>query len=162
MDSLEARVANECKEGTEKCFSISILTPKPSNIYFFLIGSFTAQIGDPTGKSELRPPLTFDQVMKNSKTYQEQVFKILDKNKTKVVYNHTWLSKLTPEELIRIMSQQTVARMLEREDFKMRYKNNKPISLHEFLTHQTKVVPARILNSAQVQTILNQSSKIHL
>lgn len=99
----------------------------------FLIGDFTAAIGDPTGKSETRKPLSREKILENSKTYQDQVFKILDKNKTKVVYNSSWINKLQPEELIKIMSQITVAQMLEREDFKKRYTGGQSISLHEFL-----------------------------
>ena len=99
----------------------------------FLIGDFTAQIGDPTGKSETRPQLTPEQVMTNAKTYQRQVFKILDEKKTTVVYNSHWLDKLKPQDLIKLMAQQTVARMLERDDFKKRFHGEQPISLHEFL-----------------------------
>ncbi len=99
----------------------------------FLIGDFTASIGDPTGKSETRKPLTKEQIAKNAKTYQDQVFKLLDKKKTKVVYNSEWIAKIKPDELIKLMSQITVAQMLEREDFKKRYTGNQPISLHEFL-----------------------------
>ena len=99
----------------------------------FLIGDFTAMIGDPTGKSETRPSLTKEQTLKNAETYQTQVFKILDRAKTKVVYNSEWLNKLTPQELISITSKHTVARMLERDDFAKRYKNQQSIAIHEFL-----------------------------
>jgi tyrosyl-tRNA synthetase len=99
----------------------------------FLIGDFTALIGDPTGKSETRKSLTTEQVKLNSNTYQDQIFKILDKNKTKVVFNSDWLSKLSSSELIMLSAKYTVARMLEREDFQNRFKNQKPISIHEFL-----------------------------
>lgn len=99
----------------------------------FLIGDFTAAIGDPTGKSETRKPLSPEQIIQNSLTYQEQVFKILDKNKTQVVYNSAWINKLTPTDILRLLSQITVAQMLEREDFKKRYAENRSIALHEFM-----------------------------
>lgn len=99
----------------------------------FLIGDFTGLIGDPTGKSETRKALTQDDVSKNAETYKEQVFKILDPERTKVVFNSTWLGKLTSIDMIRLASELTVARMLEREDFKNRFENGKPISIHEFL-----------------------------
>lgn len=99
----------------------------------FLIGDFTGMIGDPTGKSETRKPLTPEQVKKNAETYKEQVFKILDPQKTKVVFNSTWLNPLTSQEFIKLAAQLTVARMLEREDFKVRFENGRPISIHEFL-----------------------------
>ena len=100
---------------------------------YFLIGDFTGMIGDPTGKSETRKPLTLDDVARNAETYKEQIFKILDPEKTKVVFNSTWLSKLTSHDMITLASQLTVARMLEREDFKVRFNNEQPISIHEFL-----------------------------
>ena len=100
---------------------------------YFLIGDFTGMIGDPTGKSETRKPLTQDDVKRNAETYKEQIFKILDPEKTKVVLNSTWLGKLTSYDMIRLASQLTVARMLEREDFRVRFDNEKPISIHEFL-----------------------------
>lgn len=99
----------------------------------FLIGDFTGLIGDPTGKSDTRPPLTRDDVLQNAETYKEQVFKILDPEKTQVVFNSTWLSGLTSYDMIRLASQLTVARMLERDDFKKRFESNRPISIHEFL-----------------------------
>ena len=99
----------------------------------FLIGDFTAMIGDPTGKSDTRPPLTREQVMRNAETYQRQIFKILDAQKTKVVFNADWLGAFSPAEFIRLASRYTVARMLEREDFSKRYKENRPIAVHEFL-----------------------------
>ncbi len=99
----------------------------------FLIGDFTGMIGDPTGKSETRKPLTLDDVKRNAETYKEQIFKILDPEKTEVVFNSTWLGKLTSYDMIKLASQLTVARMLEREDFKVRFDNEKPISIHEFL-----------------------------
>ncbi|MBA5248910.1 MAG: tyrosine--tRNA ligase [Gammaproteobacteria bacterium] len=99
----------------------------------FLIGDFTAMIGDPTGKSKTRPPLSREQVVENAKSYTEQVFKILDKNKTTVVFNSQWMDKMTPMEFIQLASKQTVARMLERDDFSKRYKSGQAISTHEFL-----------------------------
>ena len=100
---------------------------------FFLIGDYTAMIGDPTGKSATRPPLSREKVLENAKTYQEQVFKILDPNKTKVVFNSEWFATKTAADLIQLASQQTVARMLERDDFTKRYNNQQPIAIHEFL-----------------------------
>ena len=100
---------------------------------YFLIGDFTGLIGDPTGKSETRKELTIDDVKRNAETYKEQIFKILDPEKTKVVFNSAWLGKLTSYDMIKLASQLTVARMLEREDFKVRFENEKPISIHEFL-----------------------------
>lgn len=99
----------------------------------FLIGDFTGLIGDPTGKSDTRPPLTPEDVRRNAETYKEQVFKILDPQKTKVVFNSTWLGQLSSYEMIRLASELTVARMLERDDFKKRFESNRPISIHEFL-----------------------------
>ncbi len=99
----------------------------------FLIGDFTGMIGDPTGKSETRKALTVEDVKRNAETYKEQIFKILDPKRTEVVFNSTWLEKLTAHDFIRLASQLTVARMLEREDFKQRFENEKPISIHEFL-----------------------------
>jgi tyrosyl-tRNA synthetase len=90
-------------------------------------------IGDPTGKSETRKPLTLDDVKRNAETYKEQIFKILDPEKTKVVFNSSWLGQLTSFDMIKLASQLTVARMLEREDFRVRFDNEKPISIHEFL-----------------------------
>jgi tyrosyl-tRNA synthetase len=100
---------------------------------YFLIGDFTAMIGDPTGKSETRKPLTSEQIRSNAETYKEQIFKILDPHKTRIVFNSTWLNELSPQDFIRLASQLTVARMLEREDFKVRFENERPISIHEFL-----------------------------
>ena len=99
----------------------------------FLIGDFTGMIGDPSGVSETRPILTVEQLKKNSETYQEQIFKILDKKKTKIEFNSSWFKKMTSAELINLSSKMTVARMLERDDFSKRYKANKPISIHEFI-----------------------------
>ena len=99
----------------------------------FLIGDFTGMIGDPTGKNVTRKPLTREQVLENAKTYQAQIFKILDPEKTKIMFNSEWMNQLTPPELISIASKHTVARMLEREDFSNRYKGGQPIAIHEFL-----------------------------
>lgn len=99
----------------------------------FLIGDFTGMIGDPTGKSATRPPLTEDQVRDNAITYKEQVFKILDREKTRVVFNSKWMSKMTAADMIRLAGQYTVARMLERDDFTKRYRSEQPIAIHEFL-----------------------------
>ena len=97
-----------------------------------IIGDFTGKIGDPTGKSQARKALTTEQVLENAKTYEEQIFKVLDKEKTDVKFNSEWLSKMNFEDVIRLGSKMTVARMLEREDFKKRYENQMPISIHEF------------------------------
>ena len=99
----------------------------------FLIGDFSAMIGDPTGVSETRPPLTRDEVDANARTYLDQVFKILDRNKTEVRYNSEWLSKMNAEDVVRLCSHYRLARMLEREDFRSRLQNNQPISVHELL-----------------------------
>lgn len=100
---------------------------------YFLIGDYTGMIGDPTGKSVTRPPLTREDVLANAKTYQEQVFKILDPAKTKVVFNSEWFNAQSAADLIRLASQQTVSRMMERDDFSKRFKNQQPIAIHEFL-----------------------------
>lgn len=100
---------------------------------YFLIGDFTGMIGDPTGKSETRKALTSEQVALNAESYKEQVFKILDPKKTRVVFNSSWLGKLDSYDMIRLASELTVARMFEREDFKTRFETGKPISIHEFL-----------------------------
>src|SRR5271157_932506 len=99
----------------------------------FLIGDFTGIIGDPTGKSETRRPLTTEDVLKNAETYKEQVFKILDPGKTLVRFNSEWLMNLTAMEIVRLQAKQTVARMLEREDFKQRFNSQTPIGIHEFM-----------------------------
>lgn len=99
----------------------------------FLIGDFTGMIGDPTGKNETRKPLTREQVESNARTYKEQVFKILDPDRTSVVFNSEWLDKLGAEGLIRLAAQHTVARMMERDDFSKRYGSGQPIAVHEFL-----------------------------
>ena len=98
-----------------------------------LIGDFTARIGDPTGKSVTRPPLTEEQVVENAKTYQEQIFKVLDPEKTEVRFNSEWLSKLDFADVLKLASKYTVARMLERDDFHKRYTEGRPISIHEFM-----------------------------
>lgn len=99
----------------------------------FLIGDFTATIGDPTGKSETRKPLTREEVLENAATYRQQAFKILDPDKTVVAFNSSWIDKLGAEGLIRLTAQHTVARMLERDDFAKRYKDKQAIAIHEFL-----------------------------
>ena len=99
----------------------------------FLIGDFTGRIGDPTGRSETRPPLTAEQVLANAETYKKQVFKILDPEKTQVRFNSEWLSKLDATGFIKLASSYTVARMMERDDFEKRFRENRPISIHEFL-----------------------------
>lgn len=113
----------------------------------FLIGDFSAMIGDPTGVSETRPPLTREQVDANAKTYLEQVYKILDREKTEVRYNSEWLSKLSAEEIVRLCSKYSLARMLEREDFRSRLQDNQPISVHELLYPLLTAVDAVNLKS---------------
>ena len=99
----------------------------------FLIGDFTGMIGDPSGKSATRPPLTPEEVSANAKTYEEQVYKILDPERTRLEFNSKWMSSLSAEELIQLAARHTVARMLERDDFQKRYKSGKAIAIHEFL-----------------------------
>ena len=99
----------------------------------FLIGDFTGLVGDPSGVNETRPVLTEKQLSKNAETYREQVFKILDPNKTEIRFNSEWMSEVHPSEFIKMLSSYTVARMLERDDFSKRYKSQQPISIHEFL-----------------------------
>ncbi len=99
----------------------------------FLIGDFTGMIGDPTGKNVTRQPLTPEKVKENAETYQQQVFKILDPQKTQVVFNSHWMNEMTAADMIRLASNHTVARMLERDDFHKRYTSNQPIAIHEFL-----------------------------
>jgi len=103
------------------------------NEIIFLIGDFTAMIGDPTGKNVTRTPLTKEQILENSKTYQQQVFKILDKNKTQIKFNSQWMGKMSSVDMINLAAKETVARMLERDDFCKRYKSGQSISIHEFL-----------------------------
>jgi len=98
-----------------------------------LIGDFTGMIGDPSGKNVTRKPLTKDEVLENSISYQEQVFKILDKDKTRIAFNSEWMGKMSSSEMVSLASKQTVARMLERDDFSKRYKSEQAISIHEFL-----------------------------
>ncbi|NOQ17261.1 MAG: tyrosine--tRNA ligase [Methyloprofundus sp.] len=99
----------------------------------FLIGDFTGMIGDPTGKNATRKPLTKEQVIENAKSYQEQVFKILDPEKTKIVFNSEWMNKMSPADFVQLTAKHTVARMLERDDFSKRYKSGQSIAIHEFL-----------------------------
>ena len=99
----------------------------------FLIGDFTGKIGDPSGKNKTRPPLTDKEIKENANTYAEQVFNVLDKDKTVVDFNSRWGDQMTAADMIKLSSQSTVARMIERDDFSKRYKNNQPISIHEFL-----------------------------
>ena len=99
----------------------------------FLIGDFTGMIGDPTGKSATRPPLTRDDVINNAKTYERQIFKILDPEKTEVMFNSTWMNSMNSAELIQLAAKYNVARMLERDDFNKRYKSGQSIAIHEFL-----------------------------
>lgn len=99
----------------------------------FLIGDFTGMVGDPTGKNTTRPPLTREDVLRNAETYKQQVFKILDPTKTKIQFNSEWLSELGAEGMLRLAANQTVARMLERDDFKKRYASGQPIAIHEFM-----------------------------
>ena len=99
----------------------------------FVVGDFTGMIGDPSGKSKTRPALTFEQTRESAKSYFEQATKILDKNKTKIVFNSEWLSKMNFEDVIKLTSKYTVARIMERDDFKNRFENNLPLSMHELL-----------------------------
>ncbi|MGX2970445.1 tyrosine--tRNA ligase [Ursidibacter sp. B-7004-1] len=99
----------------------------------FLIGDFTGMVGDPSGKNSTRPPLTREDVLRNAETYKQQIFKILDPQKTRIVFNSEWLGQLGTEGMIRLASNYTVARMLERDDFKKRFGNNQPIAIHEFI-----------------------------
>ncbi len=99
----------------------------------FLIGDFTARIGDPSGRSETRPTMDAEEIARNAETYREQAFKILDPERTEVVWNGTWMGKLSAADLVRLAAQVTVARMLERDDFEKRYRSRQPIGVHEFL-----------------------------
>jgi len=99
----------------------------------FLIGDFTGMIGDPTGKSATRPPLTRDEVIENARTYEQQIFKILDPEKTLVMFNSSWMNEMDSADLIQLAAKYTVARMLERDDFAKRYQSGQPIAIHEFL-----------------------------
>ena len=100
---------------------------------YFLIGDFTGMVGDPSGKNTTRPPLSREDVLRNAETYKQQIYKILDPQKTRIVFNSEWLGKLGTEGMIRLASNYTVARMLERDDFKKRFSNNQPIAIHEFI-----------------------------
>lgn len=99
----------------------------------FLIGDFTGMIGDPSGKSETRKPLTREQVLRNAESYKAQIFKILDQEKTEIAFNSTWMDQFSAADFVSLCSRYTVARMLERDDFEKRFKGNQPISIHEFL-----------------------------
>ena len=99
----------------------------------FLIGDFTGMIGDPTGKNTTRPPLSREQVLENAQSYRDQVFKVLDPEKTEIVFNSTWMDKFSAVDLIKLAATHTVAQMLERDDFGKRYKSNQPIAIHEFV-----------------------------
>src|SRR3990170_2727717 len=99
----------------------------------FLIGDFTGMIGDPSGKNTTRPPLSREQVLENARSYREQVFKVLDPDRTEIVFNSTWMDKFSAVDLIRLAATHTVAQMLERDDFSKRYKGNQPIAIHEFI-----------------------------
>src|SRR3989338_2818847 len=99
----------------------------------FLIGDFTGMIGDPSGKNTTRPPLSREQVLENARSYREQVFKVLDPDRTEIVFNSAWMDKFSAVDLIRLAATHTVAQMLERDDFSKRYKGNQPIAIHEFL-----------------------------
>ncbi len=103
------------------------------HIAVFLIGDFTGMIGDPTGRNETRPPLTRDEIMANAETYKKQVFKILDPDRTEIRYNSEWFEKISAADMVRLCAQYTMARIMEREDFRNRFQNNMPISIHEFL-----------------------------
>jgi len=99
----------------------------------FLIGDFTGMIGDPTGKNSTRPPLSREEILENARTYEHQIFKILDPEQTLVVFNSSWMNEMDAAGLIQLAAQHTVARMLERDDFDKRYKGGQPIAIHEFL-----------------------------
>jgi tyrosyl-tRNA synthetase len=103
------------------------------NTAVLIVGDFTAKIGDPSGRSKTRPPLSDEQVKENMKSYKRQIFKILDEEKTEFRYNSEWLSKLTPSDIVKLASEVTIARLLQRDDFEKRYKEEQPIALHEFL-----------------------------
>lgn len=151
-DELKARLEKSCKTGTPLRVYLGV-DPTAPDIHLghtvvlrklkhfqdmghtavFLIGDFSAMIGDPTGRSETRPPLSREEVDANAKTYLEQVFKILDPQKTEVRYNSEWLDKLSSYDIVRICGHYRLARMLEREDFRSRLESNQPISVHELL-----------------------------
>ena len=99
----------------------------------FLVGDFTGMIGDPTGKNTTRPPLSREQVLENAQSYRDQVFKVLDPEKTEIVFNSTWMDKFNAVDLIKLAATHTVAQMLERDDFGKRYKRKQPIAIHEII-----------------------------
>tara|TARA_B110001454_G_scaffold92694_1_gene88400 strand:+ start:305 stop:1501 length:1197 start_codon:yes stop_codon:yes gene_type:complete len=113
----------------------------------FLIGDFTALVGDPSGLNETRPSLGLEEIKENSQTYEEQVFKVLDRKKTEIRYNSEWMNKFSPSDFINLSSTQTVARMLERDDFNKRYKAQKPISIHEFIYPLLQGYDSYVLNT---------------
>ncbi|NUN06549.1 MAG: tyrosine--tRNA ligase [Bdellovibrio sp.] len=113
----------------------------------FLIGDFTAMIGDPSGKNTTRPMLSREEIEENGRTYAKQIFKILDPEKTEIVYNSSWIGKMTPAEFIRMTAQYTVAQMLERDDFTKRYKSGTPIGIHEFIYPLTQGYDSVFLKS---------------
>ncbi|HEY1080030.1 MAG TPA: tyrosine--tRNA ligase [Bdellovibrio sp.] len=113
----------------------------------FLIGDFTALIGDPSGKNTTRPMLSREEIEENGRTYAKQIFKILDPEKTEIVYNSSWINKMTPVEIVRMTSQYTVAQMLERDDFTKRYKSGTPIGIHEFIYPLTQGYDSVFLKS---------------
>src|SRR3990170_391760 len=112
-----------------------------------VIGDFTGMIGDPSGKSETRPSLSKEDVQENAKTYTDQAFKILDEGKTEIVFNSEWMERLTSTDLINLASRYTVARMLERDDFSKRYKEGRPIAIHEFLYPLIQGYDSVVLNA---------------
>jgi tyrosyl-tRNA synthetase len=112
-----------------------------------LIGDFTAMIGDPSGRSETRRPLTREEIEKNARTYTDQAFKILDSERTEVVFNSEWINRLTPADFIELASRYTVARMLERDDFQKRYRSGQPIAIHEFLYPLLQGYDSVVLNA---------------
>ena len=125
----------------------------------FVIGDFTAMIGDPSGKSKTRPSLTFEETRKSGETYFNQVTKILDAEKTKIVYNSEWLGKMSFEDVIKLTGKYTVARILERDDFSNRFNNNIPIGIHEFL-YPLMQMPEVEVYSFQVDDITRQMDRI--
>src|SRR5215831_687241 len=113
----------------------------------FLIGDFTGMIGDPTGRSATRPPLSPEVIMRNAKTYMAQVYKILDSSKTEVRFNSEWLGKMKSEDWVRLAAKYTVSQMLERDDFHKRFQDEKPIALHEFLNPLAQAYDSVVLNA---------------
>ena len=127
----------------------------------FLIGDFTGMIGDPTGKNATRPPLSREDVARNAETYKSQVFKILDPAKTEVVYNSTWMNVLSSADMIKLAATHTVARMLERDDFGKRYRNNQPIAIHEFLFPLVQGYDSVALKAERASEDTKVFTKIH-